>query len=216
MSRTNDEFDSVEKERWREDNFRFLRKEGRLMWDGPRLLGSWVELVGRSGGRSRDMLVRNGAIESDSQYVGVDRSWDRIDEHRRSEAAFRTVHNDVTTAVLDMLSSGQRVSILNYDGYNAAAVEGWWKEDGYAIGNIVRQAVQAFGEFGLVLNHVLRGKLRKEDAIESHMRMAEKYLKVGPLSRENVIDYVSEKSPMATIQILFTRSGHSVGRRCER
>lgn len=203
MSRNNHSFNTKEKHDWRIRNIDFLKKYGRNIWDESKFIGHWIELIGRTGSYSKDLLLQNGA--SDSQFIGADIDLNTILEHRDNKAAFRTSHNWITSTAREMIRSGLRVSVMNFDGYNSAANEKWWKTEGRIIKAIADEMVYKYGEFGLILNHALRGmKLSKDDAITKHVQMAEDYLEIDKIN--SVEAYKSEKVNMITIRFMFTEN----------
>lgn len=206
MPRESHSFPSEGKQAWRAANLRFFRRHGRLIWNGPLLVGHWVELVGRTGSSSKDLLAEAGALAHPAQFVGVDIDEDVVDEHRASGVDFRTVKNWAVPTAIKMHWVGERVSVLNYDGYAGAASTKWWRKYGYLLRGLADMVVEEHGEFGLILNHAVRGSgMDKNDTVREHVRLAREHMGLAGLEDGHVDVYVSEVNPMITIRVLFRR-----------
>lgn len=118
-SRRDDHFDNSAKTAYREGHLTALREHAPELWEDEgrtRLRGAWLELMGATGWRTRDLLVSSGVLPSD-RFVGVDLDADRIAAYRARYPDSRWLAGDL----LDLIDCPELhdVTVLHYDGYEA-------------------------------------------------------------------------------------------------
>lgn len=204
MGRPSHDFRSGFKAAWRLRNVAYYRSEAKELFgtDG-RLVCPYLELVGRSGGLSFDLLVNHERILDPSDFVGVDLDRDVVVRHR-TESPFEVAYGDGIILAQRLREVGRTIGVMNHDGYGAVGNVRWWNENGSVLQDLAVSAVRSYGAFVLVTNNCLsRGVRSADEAVQSQIRnMSQSFRKVSIHSLQTE-KYRGDGSSMFTVRVVL-------------
>jgi hypothetical protein len=104
-----------------------------------------------------------------------------------------------------MFTAGRSPCVMNYDGLNEAGNAGWWRRSGFLLRDLADRGIEAFGEFALILNHVLDSR-RGGDVMareKRHLEMLNGELYPVMDGVPSVDRYRSESMRMLTVRMVL-------------
>ncbi|MCO5168182.1 MAG: hypothetical protein M9894_17715 [Planctomycetes bacterium] len=188
--RQRDHFDNEAKTIYRDRHLAVLREQAAELWedDGQtRMRGAWLELMGASGWRTRDMLVDGGILPPD-RFVGVDFDPARIAAYRDRYPDSRWLSGDL----LDLVDRDelQDVVVLHYDGYDAVGGPRL-QHVGAQLAAVLRRAVTRHAAAAILWNADLdacrlQGR-RPDDALRHHAELLARLLQEAAGNRRVIL-----------------------------
>jgi hypothetical protein len=149
-NRATDSFDNSAKSGYRARHLEVIREHAPELWreGNEGLRGAWLELMGATGWKTLEMLMKKGALEAES-FVGVDLDVKRIDDYKARYPAARWLAGDL----LDLVQRPELedVSVVHFDGYEAVG-SSRLQHVGEQLVLLLRRAIEDFGAGVLIWN----------------------------------------------------------------
>jgi hypothetical protein len=157
-----------DKNPWRINNCSFF-KGSILCKNGP-LPGPYIELIGRRGSASFDLMNKDKLLQENADFLAVDIDHRIILEHRKAGSLFRPINRDIIQICFDLVTLKTPACAVNLDTEKGAGQEEWWNINGPYLKSIVESGIITYGSFCLILNFSLDGSRRQSRLIDEILR----------------------------------------------